>query len=85
MLSAFRFEDRFAGLIVTAVKMISPASAMPHNRKRQVIYVRKELSINARYAAAEALIKQAGRASKLMAAKRAVPPADEIDDLADQM
>ena len=55
------------------------------NRKRQVIYARKELSINAQYAAAEALIREAGRAAKLMAAKRAVPPADEIDDFADLM
>jgi Family of unknown function (DUF5906)/Protein of unknown function (DUF2786)/Primase C terminal 2 (PriCT-2) len=55
------------------------------NRKRQVIYVRKGLSINAQYAAAEALIKEAGRAAKLMATKRAVRPADEVDDLADLM
>jgi hypothetical protein len=55
------------------------------NRKRQVIYVRKELSINAQYAAAEALIKEAGRAAKPMATKRAVRPADEIDDFADLM
>jgi len=55
------------------------------NRKRQVIYVRKELSINAQYAAAETLIKEAGRAAKLMATKPAVQPADEVDDLADIM
>jgi hypothetical protein len=55
------------------------------NRKRQVIYARKELSINAQYAAAEALIKEAGRAAKLVGTKRAVWPADEIDDLADLM
>jgi hypothetical protein len=55
------------------------------NRKRQVIYVRKELSINAQYAAAEALIKEAGRAAKPMATKPAVQPADEVDDLADLM
>jgi hypothetical protein len=53
------------------------------NKKRQVIYVRKELSIKAQYAAAEALIKEAGRAAKLMAAKRAVRPANEMEDLDD--
>jgi hypothetical protein len=55
------------------------------NGKRQVIYVRKELSVKAQHAAAEALIKEAGKAAKLMATKRAVRPADEIDDLADLM
>jgi hypothetical protein len=55
------------------------------NRKRQVIYVRKELSIKAQYAAAEALIKEAERAAKLTAAKRAARPTDEVDDLADLM
>ena len=53
------------------------------NRKRQVIYARKELSINAQYAAAEALIKEAGRAAKLIAAKRAVRPANQMEDLDD--
>jgi hypothetical protein len=55
------------------------------NRKRQVIYVRKELSINAQYAAAEALIKQAGTAGKVTATKRAGRPVDQIEDLADLM
>src|SRR5258708_1842790 len=55
------------------------------NRKRQVIYARRELSINAQYAAAEALIKEAGSAAKLLVAKRAVRPANEMEDLDDLM
>ena len=55
------------------------------NRKRQVIYVRKELSINARYAAAEALIKEAGRSAKLPASKGTGRPLNEIDNLGDLM
>jgi hypothetical protein len=55
------------------------------NRKRQVIYARKELSINAQYAAAEALIKEAGRDTKAAAAKAAAEPANVIDDFADLM
>jgi hypothetical protein len=55
------------------------------NRKRQVIYVRKELSIKAQYAAAEALIKEAERAAGMKRNKRAKQPAEEVDDLADLM
>jgi hypothetical protein len=55
------------------------------NGKRQVIYVRKELSINAQHAAAEALIKEAARAARRMAAKPAVRPSNEFDDLDDLM
>jgi hypothetical protein len=53
------------------------------NRKRQVIYVRKELSVKAQHAAAEALIKEAGRAAKLMTEKRAARPANVMEDLDD--
>src|SRR5258708_21672785 len=52
------------------------------NRKRQVIYARKELSFNAQYAAVEALIKEAAKATKPLAEKRAVRRADDTDDLA---
>jgi hypothetical protein len=55
------------------------------NRKRQVIYARKELSINDQYAAADALIKEAERSPKRMTTKRAVFRASETDDLADLM
>jgi Protein of unknown function (DUF2786)/Family of unknown function (DUF5906) len=55
------------------------------NRKRQVIYARKELSINDQYVAADALIKEAERAPKRMTTKRAVFRASETDDLADLM
>ena len=55
------------------------------NRKRQVIYVRKELSISAQFAAAEALIKEAARAAKLLAEKRVVRPANEMEDSDDLM
>jgi hypothetical protein len=41
--------------------------------------------VNAQHAAAEALIKEAVRAAKLIATKRAVRPADEMDEFADLM
>jgi hypothetical protein len=53
------------------------------SRKRQVIYVRKQLSINAQYAAAGTLIKESEKAAKLRETKRNMRPAEAVDEFAD--